>query len=222
MEQGLPPWIRYGDGLIYTSTNSGQTWTPTLAPFNQWTCVACSSNGMQIVAANSGIGDCLVYSSPDGGLTWNATEAPTNQWEAICSSADGTQLVAADSGDGDGLIYASTNSGTTWEPTTAPVGDWTSVAASSDGSRVMAAASTGGIYTWASPPVLSITPSNRNISISWQALSSTTGFVLQNNSDLTTTNWAAVTNLPVLTNGFYRAAIPMTGGGNLFYRLVNP
>ena len=45
--------------------------------------------------------------------------------------------------------------------------------------------------------------------------------VLQQNSDLTTTNWADVTNLPTLnlTNLKNQVILPLSGGGR-YYRLM--
>jgi hypothetical protein len=164
----------------------------------------------------------LIYTSTNSGDNWAATTAPTNQWTAVASSADGTQLIAADSGYGDGLIYTSSNSGSAWLPASGPVEYWTSVASSGDGSRLAASCYPGGIYTWQSIPVLNIMPASGNLVVSWQALDSATGFVLQAASDLATTNWVAVTNQPALTNGMNQVVIPLPPANNQFYRLVNP
>jgi hypothetical protein len=80
----------------------------------------------------------------------------------------------------------------------------------------------GGIYSWQSLPVLRIAPSSGNLLISWQALSSAAGFVLQDNSDLATTNWVIVTNALALSNGLNQVVIPMPVSGSQFYRLINP
>jgi hypothetical protein len=57
------------------------------------------------------------------------------------------------------------------------------------------------------------------IMVSWPAPS--TGFVLQQNGDLSTTNWVAVTNSVVLTNG-RNSVIVSPQMGNQYYRLVSP
>jgi hypothetical protein len=44
------------------------------------------------------------------------------------------------------------------------------------------------------------------------------GYVLQQNSDLTTTNWINVTYPENLVNGQYQVTMPMTSS-NVFYRL---
>src|SRR5207245_2152891 len=66
----------YTDGLIYTSTNSGVSWTKTAAPINGWSAVASSADGVRLVAADSASGDGLVYTSADSGVTWTQASAP--------------------------------------------------------------------------------------------------------------------------------------------------
>jgi hypothetical protein len=78
--------------LIYTSTDAGGTWAPTLAPTNEWAAVACSADGTQLVAADSGDGDGLIYASTNAGLSWTPTAAPVGFWTSIASSADGSRI----------------------------------------------------------------------------------------------------------------------------------
>jgi hypothetical protein len=69
-------------------------------------------------------------------------------------------------------------------------------------------------------PVLNIVPSGANdIGISWS--SSSTNFILQNNSNLATTNWVNVTISINFGSGSNRVNFP-TVSGNTFYRLVAP
>ncbi len=211
----------YGDGLIYVSTNSGSTWKATTAPAFPWTCVASSADGTHLAAVNSGFGDGLVYVSTDSGNTWNPSQSPADQWSSIAISADGTKLVAADSGSGDGLIYISSDSGATWTAT-GTVGFWTSVACSSDGSVLSATAYPGGVYTLPLTPALALKQTGKNALVSWQNLASATGMGLQQNSDLNSTNWIPVANLPGLTNGYYQLIVPVNLGTNCFYRLAGP
>ncbi len=121
---------------IYTSTNSGFTWTKSGAPVViQWYCGASSADGTKLVAADN-IGDGI-YTSTNSGLTWALNTATTNKyWQSVASSSDGTKLVAAADG-----VYTSTNSGVTWTKTIAPVltdNGINSVASSSDGSNLVA------------------------------------------------------------------------------------
>jgi len=85
-----------------------------------------------------------------------------------------------------------------------------------------AIANPGGIYTWQASSMLSIMPASSNVVISWQSLSSATGCVLQENVNLTMTNWFTVTNLPVRTNGLIQVVVPLSLISNHFYRLESP
>ena len=66
------------------------------------------------------------------------------------------------------------------------------------------------------PAALSITNSGGNLVLSWP--SPPGGFVLQQNSDLTTTNWLTATNLSTFAN-FQNQVILAPTNGNQFYRL---
>ena len=123
VEYGVPPsgW----PGLIYTSMDSGATWTQTTALSNAWSAVACSADGTRIVAATycSGQPDNLgsIFTSTNSGATWVSNSAPLLPWSTVASSANGTVLAA--SGGSVGCywdcfgtsipIYISTNSGLT-------------------------------------------------------------------------------------------------------------
>jgi photosystem II stability/assembly factor-like uncharacterized protein len=208
--------------MIYVSTDGGSSWSATSAPVDPWTCLASSADGGRLIAANAGLGDNFIYISTDSGATWNPTTAPSNQWASVASSTNGSRLIAADSGNGDGLIYVSTDSGQSWTPTAAPVEYWTAVACSADGSILTATADPGGIYTWQSIPILNLVQSGGNVLISWPDLSSANGFVLQENSDLTTASWAPAPNAPALVSGMNQVTIPISPTGSYFFRLVGP
>ena len=79
-------------GGIYTSTNSGTTWTATGASGDSsWQSVASSADGSILVA----VGAKSVYTSVDSGKTWQVTGAPNQYWWSVASSADGAKLIAA-------------------------------------------------------------------------------------------------------------------------------
>jgi hypothetical protein len=69
------------------------------------------------------------------------------------------------------------------------------------------------------PAALSIALSGTNLLVSWP--SPPGSFGLQQNSDLTTTNWTTITNAPVVANGQNQVILP-SGFGNQFYRLEYP
>ena len=80
----------------------------------------------------------------------------------------------------------------------------------------------GGIYTLQSTPapLVSITFSGDHLAFSWIVPS--TNFGLQQNDDLTTSNWAAVTNVPVLnlTNLQNEVVLAPTNSSG-FFRLIS-
>jgi hypothetical protein len=225
---------------ILVSTNSGNTWTltnPVTASF-----VSSSADSAECAAISGQLIGQLIYISTNSGATWTQTSAPATNWIALASSADGSRLAAVAGGRRSlqnpvvtGPIYTSTNSGATWKSNNVPVHNWTSVASSADGCILVAAdagiLSTnvpgatvgGGIWTAQTPPgsSLNIAPTNGNLALSWTMPS--TIFVLQQNPDLTTTNWADVTNPPVLnlTNLQDEVTLPMPAGSG-FYRLKTP
>ena len=224
---------------IYTSADSGMTWTRTSAPSNYWSSVASSADGTKLVAVveqffdiNAGrqIGGSI-YTSLDSGVTWTQTSAPAQQWASVASSADGTKLVAVASDDGSvfgGSIYSSPDSGATWTQTSAPNEYWAAVASSADGSKVVAVASLdANIYTLQFPipppplqpsPRLSISRSAGSLGVSW--LVPSTRFVLEQSFDLGSMNWTDVTTPPSLnfTNLNYQVTVSPSLRSS-FYRL---
>lgn len=127
---------------IYTSTDSGATWTlRTNAPGAWWTSIVSSPDGNKLAAAAA---FAPVYLSTNAGTNWIATDLPTNfLWQSIAASTDGSKVVVA--GD-SGPIYVSTNSGATWTNTDASSTNWFSVAASADGTKFAAASFQNGLY----------------------------------------------------------------------------
>jgi hypothetical protein len=68
------------------------------------------------------------------------------------------------------------------------------------------------------PPRLAVTLSGNNIKIAWPATGS---YTLQQNSNLTTTNWMASNYSITNFNGSNSITVTPTGG-NLFFRLTSP
>jgi hypothetical protein len=212
--------------FISSSTNAGRTWqSNNLAAARFWWGVASAAEGVKL-AAEAGqmqypFGSTgAVYTSTDSGAAWRSNNAPVINWSCIASSADGTRLVAAANGGG---IYTSMDSGTTWLTNNAPATNWISVASSADGNRLVALVYGGGIYTAsvAPSPSLSLTRSGDNLALSWSIPS--TPLVVQENSDMSGTNWVAVTNTPTfdLTN-LQNQVILSPSNGSGFYRLASP
>ena len=147
-------------GHIYTSTNTGATWTQTAAPLDTWTSVACSADGNKIVAVSQ---DGRIETSMNFGLNWatNDSFAPRMlQWASVASSASGDHLVAAAIAESAafGAVYTSSDSGVSWTSNNVPRAEWWSVASSADGEKLVADYQNGtyiytsgdGGFTWSS------------------------------------------------------------------------
>jgi hypothetical protein len=87
-------------GPLYTSSNSGSTWTMNSAlPAGVWGFVASSADGSRLVARDTTWGRISV--SADAGASWAWVNAPALPWTALALSADGSTMLAAF----DGGIY---------------------------------------------------------------------------------------------------------------------
>jgi hypothetical protein len=147
------------NGYIYTSTNSGVSFTNRMTDARRkWYDVASSTDGTNLIACDyggfvstqstqAGIGG-YVYTSTDSGVTWTArmTDA-LRKWLTVSSSSDGSYLFA---GMFPGYLYISTNSGVNWNQiTSAGYRNWVSIASSSlNGKSIVAASNDGYIYIY--------------------------------------------------------------------------
>jgi hypothetical protein len=129
-------------GGIYTSTDSGVTWTLTTnSPL--WLAVASSADGVKLAAGSPG----FLLVSTNSGAVWHGAAVPFGfVWNGVTMSADAAKLAANGFGNygGDaGPIYYSGDSGTTWTSATVIQAPWSSIAASADGRRMVAASNSG-------------------------------------------------------------------------------
>ena len=137
----VPGWP---GGNIWTSSNSGATWTERVVGdgTNSWSAITSSTYGTRMAAVAYG---GYIYTSSNSGTSWTSTGAIKN-WYGITSSADGTKLAAVVNG---GNIFISDNSGATWEEVT--VGDgtkqWKGIASSADGTKLAAAGGDDNLWT---------------------------------------------------------------------------
>lgn len=222
-------------GPLYVSTNSAAAWTraivpwdTTHAPAENWQSVACSANGQTLVAAGVG----WIFVSTNIGATWtSANGAGITGAGALAASRDCSRLMAFSLSTS--TIRRSTNSGGTWTSTAVPQQYWMSLASSADGSKYVAVAQNGPIYVWPSPPKLSVSRTNlvsqrqtdQVIRLIWPFWAG--NFVLEQNADLGSATWSAVTNLPTLVTNkqtaevSYQTSLTNVTGQN-FYRLVAP
>jgi hypothetical protein len=200
-------------GLIYVSTDSGTTWMRTSAPTNAWASIASSADGTKLAAASP----ISIYTSADSGASWFSNKVPATAWQAITMSADGTKLAALDQ---NYHVYTSPNFGASWASNSVPQPGW-DMASSADGNELVMISINGGIWlSQTTPsPLLKIAPTNGNVSLSW--LVPSTNFVLQQNLDLTTTNWLTLTNAPTLnlTNLQDEVTLAPTNSSG-FFRLI--
>ncbi len=133
-----------GDGLIYTSHDTGVTWSAQDAPVSEWSTVAVAADGNKFIAG--ALGDHYynvqtLFTWPYAG-PWRLLEAPADYWRGIASSVDAAKLVAA----GEYSLYTSADAGTTWQVSDAPHHGWSSVASSGNGTNLAATETAGRIY----------------------------------------------------------------------------
>jgi hypothetical protein len=79
-------------GLIYSSTDSGRTWSVTSAPTRFWISIASSADGSTMIAA-AYPGE--IYTSKDFGNAWAVTNLLSTNWHSVACSADGCKPAAA-------------------------------------------------------------------------------------------------------------------------------
>lgn len=102
-----------GSSNIYTSNDSGATWTAqTGSGARDWKNVTMSDDGTKIAAV---VHDGYIYTSTDSGVTWTEQQgAGTQRWNDIDGSADGSILVAVALNSTVGGSWSSIDSGATW------------------------------------------------------------------------------------------------------------
>lgn len=138
-------------GDIYTSSDSGATWTDvseTTAASTAdktWTAVAMSADGSKLVAVEYG-GD--IWKSTDYGATWtNISTADDNTvgqaWTSVAMSTNGLNILAGTYGAG---FFTSTDSGDSWTQSTDNGNGVIGVAMSADSSKQVIVAYYNGIY----------------------------------------------------------------------------
>lgn len=228
--------VAFVAGDVCTSLDGGLNWTSNNLPAFNWNGIASSADGNKLALVTGLVGQLTpIYVSTNGGSTWQMSGAPANlntSWRAVASSADGSRLVAV-CGWGvnayqRGRIYTSADSGLTWVSNNSPSTYWSSVASLADGRKLVATVGIdysgtlgGGIWISQSAPApcLNITPQGDGFALSWIVPSA--NFVLQQNSDMTTSNWTDVAIPPTLnlTNLQYQLTMSLTGSQQ-YYRLV--
>lgn len=139
----------YGtEGWVYTSNDSGATWTIRypVAASQFWRAAASDADGSNlVVAAWSG----RIYTSSNGGVSWTERQpagARDQRWQTVASDADGSNLIA---GTSAGRLWISSNGGVSWtetRPAGDTTGDWRGASSNSDGSVLLVGNYNGRLY----------------------------------------------------------------------------
>jgi fibronectin-binding autotransporter adhesin len=158
------------NGYIYTSTDSGATWSTNSnsSGSRDWTSIASSSDGVNLAAT---VSNGYIYTSTDSGATWstNSNSSGSRDWTSIASSSDGVNLAATVNG---GNIYTSTDSGANWiNQTNSGSRAWTSIASSSNGTKLAAVGTGINVYT-STDSGATWTPQTNSGSRSWVGVAS--------------------------------------------------
>lgn len=146
-----------------------------------------------------------IYFSETSGASWSGILQPGWYEFTMATTPKGSAIVASVA---LGNIPAATNPEVIQNMTSR---EWYSAVSSGDGDELVLQGGSS-IFT----PALSIVTSSNNIIVSWP--NAFTGYHLQQNDDLTTTNWINVTNTTSLTDSQYEVVLPASSF-NKFFRL---
>lgn len=137
-------------GRVYTSADSGKTWTerrPTGADEDKdWYSVASDADGSVYLASVYG---GRIYLSTDSGVTWNEKQpagASNYNWRQLACDSDGSVLIGCIY---QGRLWMSVDSGANWtepRPKGDANGNWRWVACDGDGSVIVACEESGRVY----------------------------------------------------------------------------
>jgi len=228
-----------GGTNLFISTNSGVTWTPDSFPWDfqfavpRWVSVALSADGATLLAIRDlstyyGGSGPRSYVSTNSGSTWTSNDLPHMGRGFVSSSANGSHLMVS-----MGHLYVSMDAGITWMQQTITGVTYGygsgSVACSADGGKLFLALGAddyghaSSICTSYSPPkpYLNLETLSSNVVLLWIVPS--TNYIVQQNTDLTTSNWRKVTNTPTFNSADLRNQMILPAHNRSgFYRLVTP
>jgi len=140
-----------------------------------------------------------IYSSTNSGMTWTVINMPGTYEFPLTSDSDSDSYFARTT-----LYHLPENQ----TPTNHLSSNWYAIGSASDGSKL--------VMTGNSSPVLSIRHSSNTATLSWPT--NFTGFIVQQNHDLTAANWADVTNSANVVGNENQVIISPVDNDN-FYRL---
>ena len=126
------------NGVIYLSSDYGNTWMSSGSELRGWAAVAATSTPSAVAVPST---DGHIYTL-SGSLVWTEQLGSSrHNWSGVASSADGTKLVAIvyEDPDDKGYIYTSSDSGVSWTKRMEVVsGGWNYITSSADGMSLMA------------------------------------------------------------------------------------
>jgi hypothetical protein len=221
---------------IYTSSNSGTTWTKRLISNtgDSWNGIASSSDGSKIIAGEYASSN--LYISTNSGVTWTPHDLNTDQYTYSCGniamSSNGSIIISSTRDSGYPII--SRNGGTSWTPYTSSdnLGIGThALSISNDGTRIIGIASSGYFYTSLDTGVSWTQHSESIGATSWYSckISRDGSFFIIIRSDGTVytstdlgTTWNNVSNI-IITDSYLPTsdAIAISITGNHIYLLIN-
>jgi len=135
--------VAYG-GYIWTSTDSGATWSQSQSASTNWSGIASSADATkQVAVASLGV----IYVSENSGTNWSQ-RAPfytPQPYSSVACSSDGTKIFVTIQG---ASIWRSTNSGIDWTQAYSNTVQFNGIACSADGTKICVTAANN--YTWTS------------------------------------------------------------------------
>ena len=209
-------------GLNATDTVGSQPRSVVVADVN-------GDNKPDLICANTGDGTVTVLTNNGSGVfvsnaTYTAGSQPRSVVAADINGDGKLDLICANAGDGTLTVLTNNGSGQFVLNATCTVGaaPYSLVAADINGDSpvdLISANEGSGTLTVLTNTAVVAAGSFKNVILSWPSPS--TGFVLQQNSNLGVAGWLDVTNTPAVTNGQNQVAIPATPQNN-FFRLLHP
>jgi uncharacterized repeat protein (TIGR02543 family) len=196
---------------IFTSSNSGQTWTlrtlpvPNVGGETNLQAVASSGDGSRLVtgsrlsgASNGGI----IFTSADYGATWKAYAQTTLDYINFTSNGDGSRLAATIYGQAG--VSTSADFGATWTFQSVGASGQISIASNIDGSLLFVGAYGGNLWTGKVPNsrVVAVLPSATSANITASANTPATAITFSAGNAA-----AAMTVIPI-TNPTTEASTP--------------
>ena len=205
-----------GTGTLQYSRDNGVSWQTNNPTFTGL------ASGSYIVEVHDASGCTAIYGSNPVTLTQPAVLSASAAPDTTISLGASYSLNGSASGGNGGYAYgwspdAGLSSTNIANPTASPTNTTLYTLTVTDALGCAAQAQVNVMVTLS--PTLGITLSGTDLVLSWPALAAYADFSLQENSDVATTNWTAVTNTPVNDGTSITVTLPVPSS-NQFYRLI--